>query len=376
MVGAYEHFFNVLRKINTYHYLDFQKYLKVNFNKSGDTYSLSSGSLGKFSLLVSIFKNRQISFSEKIFFLDFVRKSQKLSRLSNIHQLSAFELLRSQKQSDNLIQLIWEPLILATMNINPENASAYIFLQILNLAFFADNLSSKLVFSSIPLMNLLTNLEKKVDNNFRIFYSQFINQIQNINDKFALSHGEKSVEEFDAVIFAIPPKNLLRILNQSNISIENKLIEFTEKVNYSPIISVYIWSENDFLNKDFEALINTNFHWIFREKSQSLRFTLTKSFAEEMISYSRKEIIEMIFNDLEKSYENFNRNSVLHYQIIFEKQATIAITPEIEILRPNQRVKKGIYISGDWTSTNLPATMESAAKSGQIAARFLLEDYI
>ncbi len=62
------------------------------------------------------------------------------------------------------------------------------------------------------------------------------------------------------------------------------------------------------------------------------------------------------------------------YRIIKEKRATFAQTPEQIALRPSCRSRlANLWLAGDWTDTGLPATIEGAVRSGETAARAILD---
>jgi len=172
---------------------------------------------------------------------------------------------------------------------------------------------------------------------------------------------------FDAIIIATTPYALRKI--ETNFAMPN-----LENFEPSPIISLYLWCEEDFLDEDFYSLIGTNFQWIFKESTQSLRYTLTMSAADKFVNFSRDEIFEMAYHDLETIFPKFNRNMIYNTKLIKERSATVKLTPQIERLRPLQKIFNGIYLAGDWTNTNLPSTMESAALSGKLATKNLITD--
>jgi uncharacterized protein with NAD-binding domain and iron-sulfur cluster len=62
------------------------------------------------------------------------------------------------------------------------------------------------------------------------------------------------------------------------------------------------------------------------------------------------------------------------WQIVRERRATFAATPEQDARRPGTRTAwANLLLAGDWTDTGLPATIESATRSGQRAARLAAE---
>jgi uncharacterized protein with NAD-binding domain and iron-sulfur cluster len=61
------------------------------------------------------------------------------------------------------------------------------------------------------------------------------------------------------------------------------------------------------------------------------------------------------------------------WQIVKEKRATFAATPEQDALRPNAATEyANLVLAGDWTQTGLPATIEGAIRSGHKAAELAL----
>lgn len=58
------------------------------------------------------------------------------------------------------------------------------------------------------------------------------------------------------------------------------------------------------------------------------------------------------------------------WRVVKERRATIAATPAMERLRPTTRTRfTNLLLAGDWIRTGLPATIESAVRSGEAAAR-------
>lgn len=59
--------------------------------------------------------------------------------------------------------------------------------------------------------------------------------------------------------------------------------------------------------------------------------------------------------------------------VVVERRATYACTPELA--RPaHGRVTRGVYLAGDYTDPEFPATLEAATRSGVAAARALIAD--
>ena len=366
MVGAYSNFLDLLKKLGTFQNLYFQKYFCVNFISKSKSFDFSNGRFGKLSQLISLLNLPDISLKQKQNTIKFINQVQKNN--INASEKTALEILKEFHIKDKMIEILWSPMILATMNTEPQIASGEIFLNILKLAFFHDNNSARLVFSEIPLQALLLPFLDIFPNERRnIYFQNFVESVIKIDSKYVIKLRNEAEKNYDAVIFAIPPFALKKI--NFNFAIPN-----LDNFEPSSIVSLYLWSEEDFMDDDFYALIGTNFQWIFKETAKSLRYTLTYSAADEISLLSKNEIIEIAFKDLEQTFPKFKRSVIYHSQIIAEKSATIKLTTLSQKLRPNQKILKGIYLAGDWTNTGLPATMESAALSGRFASENLITD--
>jgi monoamine oxidase len=56
-------------------------------------------------------------------------------------------------------------------------------------------------------------------------------------------------------------------------------------------------------------------------------------------------------------------------RVIKEKRATLFHSPAVEARRPAPKVGDNLVLAGDWTATGLPCTLESAVRSGLVAAK-------
>ena len=60
---------------------------------------------------------------------------------------------------------------------------------------------------------------------------------------------------------------------------------------------------------------------------------------------------------------------ISNYKIIKEKRATFIPSNDIIDKRPSQKTHiNNLILAGDWVDTGLPSTIESAVKSGRVAA--------
>jgi hypothetical protein len=110
--------------------------------------------------------------------------------------------------------------------------------------------------------------------------------------------------------------------------------------------------------------INSFAQWIFPMPG---RISVTISDAGHLFDLPRAELAERLWRDVAKA--TGLPYTVPPWQIVRERRATFAATPEQNALRPTAETAwRNLFLAGDWTATGLPATLESAVRSGHRAA--------
>lgn len=115
------------------------------------------------------------------------------------------------------------------------------------------------------------------------------------------------------------------------------------------------------------GLVNATAEWIFTFPD---RVSVTVSAADEIVDLDREELARRLYKDVAKALGLPDELPV--WQIVKEKRATFAATPEQNAMRPSAQTQwENLILAGDWTKTGLPATIEGALRSGQYAAQFV-----
>jgi len=95
---------------------------------------------------------------------------------------------------------------------------------------------------------------------------------------------------------------------------------------------------------------------------------VTVSAADRLVDIEREALARQFWADISAAYGI--DAPMPRWQIVKEKRATFAATPEQEAKRPPAATRwRNLFLAGDWTATGLPATIEGALRSGETAAR-------
>ncbi len=126
----------------------------------------------------------------------------------------------------------------------------------------------------------------------------------------------------------------------------------------------------------FAAFLNTPLQWVFNksrlwgqeEDGQYLDISL--SGAEEFMGMSTREMVGLFEREVQSLFPLARTAHLRRALVVKQRDATFAARPGVSRLRPGQRTPvSNLFLAGDWTDTGWPATMESAVRSGKLAAR-------
>jgi squalene-associated FAD-dependent desaturase len=116
------------------------------------------------------------------------------------------------------------------------------------------------------------------------------------------------------------------------------------------------------------GVIGGTAEWIFAHDN---RISVTVSHADRLVDGDREELARTFWSDIRQALKL--DVPMPPWQIVKEKRATFAATPEQDALRPPARTRwRNLFLAGDWIQNGLPATIEGALRSGDAAGRLAL----
>jgi hypothetical protein len=112
------------------------------------------------------------------------------------------------------------------------------------------------------------------------------------------------------------------------------------------------------------GVIGGTVEWIFAFDN---RISVTVSGADRLVEMEREALADLLWRDVAAVYSL--PPGLPPWQIVKEKRATFAATPEQNAKRPRAQTPwRNLVLAGDWVQTGLPATIEGALRSGEHAA--------
>jgi len=155
-----------------------------------------------------------------------------------------------------------------------------------------------------------------------------------------------------------------------------KLAAQIEKHTHGPICSVHLWFDRDITDLEHAVLLDREIHWMYnKSRLQPWRQTkgsyveLVVSVPEHFASLSREEAIDLAVTELKEFFPAVAEAKLEKAALVKEVRATFTVPPGIDASRPESVSPwPNCVLAGDWIQTGWPSTMESAARSGHLAA--------
>lgn len=362
LMGCYSDTLNFLKIIDAYKFLNIQKILEINYlAKDKNHFRLKAPNfIYPLNLLFALFSFKELNLKEKISLLKLFIKIY-FTDSEKLYGMTVQEWLKKEKQSDKAIRIFWEIISIGALNTSTERASAKIFCDILKEIFWRDKFSSQIIIPALPLSKTFCepaiNFIKRNGGEIRLS-EKCIEFVVDKNKIKKVITDKNVYEDFDFVVSAIPFYALEKIIDTSFL---DKQPEF----HYSSILNIHLRIKENFLQEDFYAFYDSELHWLFNKRTH---WNIVISNAEKFMLMGNEEIYAFIITELKK-FIAISDDDILLYKIIKEKRATFIPDDFTLKHRPSTETKvKNLFIAGDWVDTKLPATIESAVRSGRIAA--------
>ena len=376
-MGCYEYTIQFLTKIGTIHKLYFQKNLSIDFiNKQGKTASLKCWNLpAPLHLLSGLIFLKTLSGFDKLAFLKIIPAIKK--QAESLKKITVEQWLKECGQSHQSIKNFWEPITLATLNESCSIAEADSLATVLKLAFLGNKKKSQMGIATEGLSDLCGPATEKFlrAKNSTIQTNQLVTQI-NIKDKqvqwISLRDGKNL--SADLYVSALPFFILRKILETEQMN-----SPFFERINHlssSPIFSITLWFDRPISDQLFTGMLDTRTQWMFNKnkifiKEKSADYvSLVISGAHEYLNTSDNEIIQFCLEELKACFPKTRFAQLKKSLVLREKNATLS--PKVgysQFRLPQKTPISNLLLCGDWTETGLPATIESAVRSGVLAAQ-------
>ncbi len=385
ILGVCDQFLELLEKLGTRDQIDLEPVLDVPVYCNGKISKLRANRL--IGNAAALLRYGHLSISDRLSIAR-IMLAIKLSRLNQSDtelrkSMSFADWLADRGQSDDAITRFWSLFILPVFNCSIDVVPAYDAIEFISVALLGRPANAAIGFPKCGLSTLIGNPAK------RFLSSRGVELLTNVrvetltstdNDtlEVRLSNGETLRSR--VVVSCLPPNMLRRVLPDHDPRFA-RMNSALDVIEYSPIVAVHLWYERPMMNERVTAFIDLGLQWVFNDSalrgsvSEKLEhIVVSLSGAEEWAAMSKGEILDRIQKAMQTAFPRAKSNAVVNSSVVKTPEATIKINSGSATNRIACLTNlSGFFIAGDWTNTGLPATMEGAVQSGNIAATMAID---
>jgi squalene-associated FAD-dependent desaturase len=273
-------------------------------------------------------------------------------------------------QTPRLQEMLWEPLALAALNQPPSRAAAPPFARVLAEMFGSDQRSAAIVLPAAPLQRMYAEPARSyIERSGGAVLTGAPATIEVTGSAVARVVAGDEHWRVAAVISAVPWFALSGLVVGGDGPL-GSILGCARAMTSSPIVSVNFWFDRPIMEEPFIGLPGRPMQWVFG--GDATRVSLVSSGAPQLAGLTNADLITMAHEELTDAIPESRDADLVRARVVREPRATFSLAPGQPARPQTVTPVSGLYLAGDWTDTGLPATIESAVRSGHRAADAVL----
>ncbi len=261
------------------------------------------------------------------------------------------------------LEVFWEPLTIAVLNAHPHDAAASLLWRVLTDTVLKGGEFARPLFTRQglgaalvdPALSVLHVLDATVRLGTRV---QGMEVSGDRVVSLDLGDGVQVLGTDDVVVLAVP-----------HFAVHDFIAAVPAPTDSRAILNVHFQCPQSIDAPPMTGLVHSDAQWVFVRGNIA---SVTVSAADAWMDKDAAAIAADLWPDVARALNI--AGDVPAYRVIKERRATFAQTPAALASRPSvQSPYENVVLAGDWTATDLPATIEGALKSGRLAAEAVID---
>ncbi len=285
---------------------------------------------------------------------------------------SVADLLASQRQPDAVSRFLWNPLCVSALNTPPPQASAQVFMTVLRDSLSGRRADSDLLLPTLDFSALFPERAARYvqSHGGNVQLGVTVQTVRHDDGGFDLTADGR---RFSHAVVAVPPHRVGALLAEhAELA---PIVRMIDQFVYQPIYSVYLqYAPETRLPFRMGGLETRYAQWLF-DRGQLcgqhglIGVVISAGGAHQELAHD--DLARAVHAELVENFPGLGEPQ--WHQVIAEKRATFSCTPGLQ--RPeNVTPVARLYLAGDYTASEYPATIESAVRSGVRAAHLVLQN--
>ncbi|OEJ65979.1 hydroxysqualene dehydroxylase HpnE [Magnetovibrio blakemorei] len=267
--------------------------------------------------------------------------------------------------TSELYRTFWRPMTLAVLNVEPQVGSAQLLWAVLRDTVLKGSAFANPVFAPQGLGAALVDpaLAMLARHGADVHFGRRISGLECQDGRVSaiqFAHAAEVLGQDDGVVLAVPHHKVADVLEDVHV-----------EMGAQSILNVHYRVASDeaaIVAPRLMGLVEAKAQWLLQ---RGPIVSVTVSDAQAWMDKDTDAIAHALWPDVAQALDLGEMPS--RYRVIKERRATFCASPEAQLKRLPTRTKlANLVLAGDWTDTGLPATLESAVKSGRLAAETIL----
>ncbi|MGD1107392.1 MAG: hydroxysqualene dehydroxylase HpnE [Terracidiphilus sp.] len=289
------------------------------------------------------------------------------------------EWLRRDGQTQGAIDRFWRLVIASALNGDVNVIALPYAAKVIRELFLNSAEAGSMGMSTVPLSELYSGAEQHLrDRDGEVIFNASVEGAawdEETSQWMVTTRAGQQVADFLAI--ALPFEAAAKLLPRMPpaAGAEN-LAGQIARHEHGPICSVHLWFDREITDLDHAVLLDREIHWMYNKsrlqpwrKTKGSYLELVVSASQKFAALSREEAIDLAVRELAEFFPEVAGAKLEKAALVKELRATFTVPPGIDAARPASASPwPNCVLAGDWTATGWPSTMESAARSGHLAA--------
>ena len=285
------------------------------------------------------------------------------------------EFLRDHGQNDATIEALWGIVATATLNLDPDLASLALAAKVFRTGLLDSAPNADVGYAAVPLGRLHEDAPAKAlaDAGVEVLLDTAVRGVA--ADRTVTADSPDGVRTWrpDDVVLAVPHADAFAV-----VPLDRTPAAPASGLGASPIVNVHVVYDRPVTDLPFAAAVRSPVQWFFdRTDSSGLAverpgaqyLAVTVSAAEDIVDQPSKQVLARFVPELARLLPAAGGAQVLDAFVTRERRATFRQAAGTWAMRPGPGSgPQRVWLAGAWTDTGWPDTMESAVRSGLLAA--------
>jgi squalene-associated FAD-dependent desaturase len=290
--------------------------------------------------------------------------------------------LNRHHQTQGALERFWRLVIASALNADLDQISYPYAAKVIRELFLNSPQAGSMGMSTIPLSDLYQGAQSYLET--RRGNIQFNSNVESAawdaEEQQWTVQTQGSEFQSQMLVLALPFEATAKLLPHMPVIVDaDRLAASLDSLEHWPICSVHLWFDREITELDHAVLLDRDIHWMYHKSrwqpqrdSKASYIELVVSASREFATLTREQAIARATSQLAEFFPEVKRAKLVKSVLIKEMRATFGVPPGVDSLRPSAISPwPNCFLAGDWTATGWPSTMESAARSGYLAAEAL-----